>query len=61
MGPFPSAIKIAVAAAVGFSVYALVLRAMFPAAWSDLELLARRVVLRRPRASDVGQQLGQEG
>jgi lipopolysaccharide exporter len=48
----PAAIAIGATAVVGFVVYAVVLRTLFSAAWSDLVLLARRIVLgglRRPR------------
>ena len=61
MESYPSAINVAVTAAVGFSAYALALRAMFPPAWSDMQLLARRLVLRRPRTTKVVPRLGQEG
>ena len=58
---FPAAVNVAVTAAVGFSVYALVLRAMFPPAWADMQLLTRRLVRRRPRTANVVPRLGQQG
>ena len=61
LASYPPAIIVAGAAAAGFSAYALVLRAMFPPAWSDMELLARRLVLRRRRTTTVVPGLGQEG
>jgi hypothetical protein len=45
----PVVVDIALTAAVGFATYALVLRTLFTAAWSDLALLARRVLPRRLR------------
>ena len=51
-GPF---VTIVVAGAAGFVVYAAVVQKLFPAAWSDLRMLAERVV---PPLARVGRRGG---
>jgi hypothetical protein len=55
----PPVIDVAVTAAVGLAVYALVLRTLFTAAWSDITLLARRAVPQRLRPALHLRALGQ--
>jgi hypothetical protein len=53
-GVLPHIVVIGVVGTIGLAVYALVVRTIFPAAWSDVRLLVLRVA---PQLSGIGARL----